>query len=107
MYILSVNINVPIAIKTTPEIFDEDFWKATNIRFLRFNLPDKIEIVIKGIDRPIEKLTNSPIPWFKVSELDVSVNKAPSTGPIHGVNPNAKVKPSIKFLKVEKFFKST
>jgi hypothetical protein len=66
-----------------------------------------MEIVIKGIDSPIEKLTSNPIPRFKVSVLDVRVNNAPKTGPIHGVNPNAKVKPSMKFLKVEYFFKST
>ena len=56
-----------------------------------------MEIVIKGIDSPIEKLTSNPIPRFKVSALDVRVNNAPKTGPIHGVNPNAKVKPSINF----------
>ena len=107
MYILSVKINTPIEIRTKPDIFEEYFWKIIKTVFFKLNLLDKTDIKINGSVRPNEKLTNKPIPLFSVSALEVNVNKAPKTGPIHGVNPKANVRPKTKFLNVEKFFKST
>ena len=104
IYILSVNIKRPIEIKTKPEILEEYFWNAINILFLKLNFPDKTEMRINGIDRPNEKLINKPTPLYRVAEFEVKVNRAPNTGPIHGVKPKAKVKPKTKFLNVEYFF---
>ena len=107
MYILSVKISTPIEIRTKPDIFEEYFWKIIKTLFFKLNFPDKTDIKINGSVSPNEKLTNKPIPLFSVSALEVNVNKAPKTGPIHGVNPKANVRPKIKFLNLEKFFKST
>ena len=107
IYILSVNIKRPIEIKTKPDIFEEYFWNAINILFLKLNFPDKTEMRINGIDKPNEKLINKPTPLYRVAEFEVKVNRAPNTGPIHGVKPKAKVKPKTKFLNVEYFFIST
>ena len=86
---------------------EEYFWNAINILFLKLNFPDKTEMRINGIDRPNEKLINKPTPLYRVAEFEVKVNRAPKTGPIHGVKPKAKVKPKTKFLNVEYFFIST
>ena len=102
-----MKISSPIVIKTKPDIFEEYFWNAIKTLFLRLSFPDKTEMIINGIVSPSEKLINRPIPLLRVSVLEVKVNKAPNTGPIHGVNPKANVKPRTKFLKVEYFFKST
>ena len=107
MYILSVKINMPRVIKTKPEIFEEYFWNVMNNLLFILNLPAKTDMSIKGIVRPIEKLTSNPIPLLSVSEFEVRVKRAPNTGPMHGVKPNAKVRPRTKFLNVENFFKST
>ena len=59
---------------------------------------------MNGIESPNEKLINKPTPLYRVAEFEVKVNRAPKTGPIHGVKPKAKVKPKTKFLNVEYFF---
>ena len=82
-----MKINSPIVIKTKPDIFEEYFWNAIKTLFLRLSFPDKTEMIINGIVSPSEKLINRPIPLLRVSVLEVRVNKAPNTGPIHGVNP--------------------
>ena len=102
-----MKISRPIVIKTKPDIFEEYFWNAIKTLFLRFSFPDKTEIRINGIERPNEKLINKPTPLYRVAEFEVKVNRAPKTGPIHGVKPKAKVKPKTKFLNVEYFFIST
>ena len=40
------------------------------------------------------------MPSLTVCLFEDKVRSAPKTGPIHGVNPKAKVKPRIKFLKL-------
>ena len=45
---------------------------------------------INGIESPNEKLINKPTPLYRVAEFEVKVNRAPNTGPIHGVKPKAK-----------------
>ena len=47
------------------------------------------------------------MPSLTVCLFEDKVRSAPKTGPIHGVNPKAKVKPRIKFLKLLNLFKST
>ena len=42
------------------------------------------------------------MPSLTVCLFEDKVRSAPKTGPIHGVNPKAKVKPRIKFLKLLK-----
>ena len=107
MYILSVNINIPMVIKTKPEIFEEYFWNVLNILLFILNLPANSDMSRNGIVSPMEKLAKSPMPLLSVSEFEVRVKRAPNTGPIHGVKPKANVRPRTKFLNVENFFKST
>ena len=54
---------------------------------------------IKGIPMPAEYHISKLTPSVIVSELVDKVSKAPSTGPIQGVNPNANDIPRNVFFK--------
>ena len=90
-----------------PDTFVEYFWKLVNILFFKLILSESIAINRNGIAKPKENSIKYKTPEYKVSDFDERVNNAPRTGPIHGVNPNPKVNPIIKFLDFEKLFIST
>ena len=90
-----------------PETFVEYFWKFVKSLFFKFILSERIAINRNGIAKPKENNIKYITPEYKVSDLDESVNKAPRTGPIHGVKPKPKVNPIMKFLDFEKLLIST